>query len=83
MRTLIVLAAGFVVAFGVVYAAKAMGRGTVAGAIAFILLWLIFTTIDYAGGVKAGYSPLEELGIHLVVFTLPAFGAWLAARWLA
>ena len=82
MRTLIVLAIGIVAAFGFVYVSKAIGRGSVSGALDFICVWLIYTAIDYGRGVKAGYSPLEELGIHLLIFTIPAFAAWLAARWI-
>jgi hypothetical protein len=83
VRTLIVLLIGLALSVGMVYAGKALGRGTVNGALLFIGLWMIFTVIDYYAGVNSGYSALEELGIHLVVFIVPAVGAWLAARWLA
>ncbi len=48
MRTLIVAGIGLVLAFGFVYAGKAMGKGTVAGAIAFLAVWLIFCAIDFS-----------------------------------
>ncbi len=83
MRTLVVAGIGLVLAFGFVYAAKMMGKGTVAGAIAFLAVWLIFCANDFSRGVSAGYSALDELGIHLVLFAVAGFGAWAAARWLA
>lgn len=82
MRTLIAVTIGLISSIGFVYVSKAIGRTPVSGAIAFIAVWLIFCVVDYSNGVKAGYSPLEELGIHLIVFAVPAVGAWLAARWL-
>jgi hypothetical protein len=83
MRTLISVTAGLVLSFVMVFASKALGRGTVAGAIAFLALWLIFCVVDFMNGVKAGYSALDELGIHILLFTVPAVGAWLAARFLS
>ena len=83
MRTLLVLAIGLAGSFGVVYLTKVLGKGTVTGAITFLGLWLVFCIFDYMAGVRAGYSPLEELGIHLVLFTIPAFGGWFAARLLS
>ena len=80
MRTVIALAIGLALSFGFVFAAGFLGRSRVTGALLFIALWLVFCVIDYTNGVKAGYSAVEELGIHLLLFTLPAFGAWLFAR---
>ena len=83
MRTLIAVAVGLVLSFGFVFASNSLGKGKFAGAILFTGLWLVFCVVDYLNGVKAGYSAIDELGIHLLVFTLPAFGSWLAARLLA
>jgi hypothetical protein len=80
MRTLVVVAIGLVLSFVFVFAASHLGRGRITGAIAFILLWFVFCCFDFSNGVKAGYSASDELGIHILLFMLPALGAWLAAR---
>jgi hypothetical protein len=80
MRTLIAIGIGLFLSFAAAYISKALGRTTVSGAIAFIGAWLCFCVVDYWNGTKAGYSSLDELGIHIFVFTLPAIGAWLSAR---
>jgi hypothetical protein len=83
MRTLIAIVVGLALSFGFVFAATHLGKGKAFGAILFVMLWLIFCGVDFANGVKAGYSAVDELGIHLIVFIVPAFGAWLSARFLA
>jgi len=83
MRTLIVVAIGLVLSVGFVFAASYLGKDKVIGAIVFISLWLIFCCFDYVNGVKAGYSAVGELGVHILLFVLPALGAWLAARFLS
>jgi len=83
MRTLIVVLIGLVLSFAFVFMSSHLGRGKVTGAILFIGLWLVFCGFDYSNGVKAGYSAIDELGIHIALFTLPAIGAWLAARFLS
>jgi hypothetical protein len=82
MRTVIAVTVGLVLAFGFVFASNLLGKNKVAGAILFLALWLVFCAVDYSNGVKAGYSAVDELGIHIFVFALPAIGAWLAARFL-
>ena len=82
MRTLIVLAIGLVMALAFVFAASHLGKTKVAGAILFIGVWLIFCAFDYSQGLKAGYAAVDELGIHLILLIIPAFGAWAAARFL-
>ena len=82
MRTVIALAIGLALSFGFVFAAGFLGRSRVTGALLFIALWLFFGVIDYRNGLKAGYSAVDELGIHLFLFIVPAFGAWLFARYL-
>jgi hypothetical protein len=80
MRTLIVVAIGLAAGLAFAYAAQAMHRAPVAGTLLFIACWC---GVDLMVGVRVGYSLVEELGIHLVVFIVPAAGAWLAARLLA
>jgi hypothetical protein len=82
VRTLIVLAVGLVIALAFVFAAGHLGKTKVAGAILFIGVWLIFCAFDYSQGLKAGYAAVDELGIHLILLVIPAFGAWAAARFL-
>ena len=83
MRTLVVMICGLAGAFAFVFVSKTLKMRTSSGALAFIFAWLIFCGIDTFNGVKEGYSALDELGIHLLLFTVPAFAAWLAARLLA
>ncbi len=83
MRTLIVLAIGVAAAAAFAYGAKAAGQRPGAGALVFTGLWFVFCGVDLGAGVRAGYSAVEELGIHLVLFIVPAAGAWAVARWLA
>jgi hypothetical protein len=82
VRTLIVVAVGLLLSAGFVFASSHLGKNKITGALLFIALWFIFCAIDYFNGVKAGYSTTDELGIHILLFTLPALGAWLAARFL-
>jgi cell shape-determining protein MreD len=82
MRTVIAITIGLVLAFGFVFASNLLGKSKITGAILFLCLWLIFCGVDYSNGVKAGYSAVDELGIHILVFALPAIGAWLTARFL-
>ena len=37
---------------------------------------------DYSNGVKGGYPAIDELGIHILIFVVPATGAWVMARFL-
>lgn len=82
MRTLIVVVIGVVLSFTFVFGASHLGKSKVAGAILFVGLWLVFCCFDYSRGVKAGYSAIDELGIHIILFVLPTISAWVAARFL-
>lgn len=82
MRTLIVLAIGVVIALAFVFATSHLGKTKIAGAILFLAVWLVFCAFDYSQGLKAGYAAVDELGIHLILFMIPAFAAWAAARFL-
>jgi hypothetical protein len=82
VRTLVVAAIGLVLAAAVVLSAGYLGKNRMAGALLFIAVWFVFCAVDYSNGVKAGFGPLEELGIHLVIFMLPTIGAWATTRYL-
>lgn len=83
MRTVIVVGIGIAVALAMTYGAKSMGKSPAAGALTFAALWFLFCAVDLAMGVKAGYSALEELGIHLGIYIVPAAGAWVAGRFFS
>lgn len=87
MRTLIVIVIGVVLALTFVFGANYINKGKsepiVNGLSWFIGLWLAFCVVDFCIGVfKAGYGPLEELGVHLVVFAVPVAAAWFLSRQL-
>jgi len=82
MRTLVVTAIGLILAGAFVFAASHLGKSKATGAIVFNVAWFLFCAVDYSNGVKAGYAEVDELGIHLLLFTVPAVGAWAAARFL-
>ena len=82
MRTLIVIAIGLALSLAFVFAAGTLDKSKTTGAYFFIALWLGFCVIDFFLGVRAGYAPREELGIHAVLFTIPALSAYLMARFL-
>jgi hypothetical protein len=60
MRTLIILVIGAILSVGFVYAANAFVRNKSAGVILFLVISLIVCAIDFASGVKAGYSAAER-----------------------
>jgi FtsH-binding integral membrane protein len=56
-------------------------RQDVNGGRLFILVWLVVSIANFSVGVFiAGYSVLTELGVHVVVFGLPAAVAWFMSR---
>ncbi len=84
MRTLLMVATGVVLAlaFDVVAAAldrRGMGRGDAAGAL-FICIWFGVAAVDFWIGVDAGNAVGLELGVHLLIFALPAALAWHLSR---
>ena len=83
MRTVVLVFIGFVVAGLLVVCSGYLGKRKMPGAVVFIAGWLIFCAIDYSNGVKAGFPAIEEAAIHTVLFTIPAIGAYLAARYKA
>jgi len=80
MRTLIIIAAGFVLLAVCLFAARLFGRplpeSIVLGAQLFLPLWLGAAGANMWMGVsQAGYSVTEELPIFLLIFGLPATAA--------
>ncbi len=75
MRTLIIIAGGFVVLGLSVLAARWIGTGTnsmVTAAKVFIPIWLVVALVNLWMGTRAGYSVTEELPILLLIFAAPA-----------
>jgi hypothetical protein len=81
MRTLIVIGIGLALALAFVFGAGFLHKSKSTGAAWFIGAWLIFCVVDYCIGVfQAGYSPWDELWIHLGIFLLPAAVAFYFSR---
>jgi len=79
------LAAGVVLAlaFDVVMAAlhqRGIGRSSADGGGTFIWIWLAVVAVDFWVGVDAGNAVSLELGVHLLIFALPAGLAWYLSR---
>jgi hypothetical protein len=84
MRTLLMMAIGVVLAlvFDAFIAAlhrRGIRRGA-SGAVPFIWIWLAVASVDFWVGVDAGNAVSLELGVHLLVFAVPAALAWYLAR---
>jgi hypothetical protein len=72
MHTIIVTGIGFVL-LGLL---TGLSRSKAIGALRFIPVWLVLCLIHLGYGVVvAGYGLVEELGVHAVVFGLPAIVA--------
>jgi hypothetical protein len=84
MRTLLmtVIGVAFAVAFDVVVAMlqqRGKTRGA-DGARLFIWIWLAITIVDFWVGVEEGHGVLLELGVHTLIFVVPATAAWYLSR---
>jgi hypothetical protein len=84
MRTLLmtVIGVAFAVAFDVVVAMlhqRGKSRGT-DGAQLFIWIWLGITIVDFWVGVEEGHGVSLELGVHALIFIVPAAAAWYLSR---
>jgi hypothetical protein len=84
MRTLLMTATGVVLAlvFDLVVAAlrkRGIGRSTDGGRL-FICIWLAVAIVDFWFGVEAGNTVSLELGVHLLIFAVPAALAWYLSR---
>lgn len=82
MRTTIVIVIGLALAAALVFGANYLGKSKIGGFYAFAAAWLVFCAVDFYWGINSGYGWREELGIHAVVFAVPAVAAFLAARYL-
>jgi hypothetical protein len=83
MHTLFVVFAGLTLLFIFVLVSRLINRsgGGAGGARVFIWVWgLIAAANAVTGVIRAGISPLIELGIFLVVFGVPAAIAWFIAK---
>jgi len=57
------------------------GKQTVHGARIFIWVWLAVSVVNFCVGVfVANYSFATEIGVHVIVFGLPAGVAWHLSR---
>lgn len=78
MRTLVLIVIGLAV-LALMTGLSRPARRPLA-ALVFIGLWLVACAINLAIGLSHGYSIGEELGIHLVLFGVPAAAAWFVRR---
>jgi CDP-diglyceride synthetase len=80
MRTAIAILIGvvLVLAFRTVTASINKRRAAPAtdGARWFVWLWLAATVVDFLVGVNAGHGVVLELGVHALIFAVPAALAW-------
>ena len=88
MHTLVMTAAGLALLAVFFFGANEINKRRPArpmdGALAFIWLWLFVSLINFFVGVfVAGYSVLTELGVHAVIFGVPALIAWYLSRRLS
>ena len=84
MRTLLmtVIGVALAVAFDAVVAMLHQRRKSrdADGARLFIWIWLAITIVDFWVGVEDGHGILLELGVHLLIFVVPAAAAWYLSR---
>lgn len=84
MRTLLMVVTGVVLAlaFHLIGAAlnrKSAGRPGSSERL-FIWIWLAVASVDFWVGVEAGNAASLELGVHVLIFALPAALAWHLSR---
>jgi len=84
MRTLLMVGIGLVLAlfFDWIVAGlhKRESSRHGSGAELFLWIWIAVVSVDFWVGVDAGNGVLLELGVHVLVFALPAALAWYLAR---
>lgn len=80
MRTLIAIMIGVVVLLAVLVGAAEINRhrqeDTLNGPRIFIWLWLAACIVDFWVGAFTGHRVSVELGLHLLIFIVPAALAW-------
>ena len=84
MRTLLMTVIGiaFAVTFDVVFEIlrrRGKSRGADSARL-FILIWLAITVVDFWVGVEEGHAVSLELGVHAVIFIVPAAVVWYLSR---
>lgn len=81
MRTVLAIVVGLVI-LGVWYAIarRRGGRAVSTSLAAFGVVWFIACVVDLFIGVWHGYSWVDELLIHLVIFAIPVAAAVLLGR---
>jgi hypothetical protein len=83
MHMLMMTVIGLALLAAFVFGAHALNRaGTrINGPLVFIGFWLAVSAVSFLIGVfVAGYSVLTELGVHAVIFGVPAGLAWFLSR---
>jgi len=50
------------------------------GARLFVWIWLAITIVDFWVGVEEGHAVSLELGVHIIIFVVPAAAAWYLSR---
>jgi len=50
------------------------------GARVFISIWFAITVVDFWVGVEEGHGVSLELGVHALIFIVPAAAAWYLSR---
>ena len=78
MRTLIIIAGGFVLLALLALGGRLLGgnAGMVTAVKMFLPLWALAAGVNmYIGVAQAGYTVMEELPIFLLLFGLPAAAA--------
>jgi hypothetical protein len=80
MRTLIAIMIGVVVLLAVLVGAAEINRRRQADSLdgprIFIWVWLAACIVDFWVGAFTGHRVSVELGLHLVIFIVPASLAW-------
>ncbi len=81
MHMLMMTTIGLLMLAGVMIGAKTLNRGapprTIDGPRIFLWIWLVVSAGNFLTGVfVAGYSVMSELGVHVIVFGVPAGLAW-------
>jgi hypothetical protein len=83
MHTFVIVFSGLTLLFIFVLVSRISNRagGGAGGARVFIWVWgLVAAANAIVGVIRAGISPLIELGVFLVVFGVPAAVAWFTAK---
>jgi len=84
MRTLLITVIGLAlaVAFDVVLEMlRRRGKSRSGdGARLFVWIWLAISIVDFWVGIEEGHGVSLELGVHALIFIVPAAAAWYLSR---